>query len=96
MSKKELNLEKLESLGKPKVKKPEIKLDAEKAIQSIHNKSSEREREKEKLKRITIDFPFSLYVDIRKKIVLEEKTLKSYFVSLASQDLRPCDQSSKN
>jgi len=84
MSKKELNLEKLEVLGKPKVKKPEISLDAEKAIQSIHNKSPE----KEKVKRVTIDLPFSLYVDIRKKIVVEERTLKDYVVSLAINDLQ--------
>jgi hypothetical protein len=68
---------------KPTIKKPAIDLDAEKAIQSIHN----REPEKERTKRITIDLPFSLYVDIRKKTVEEEITLKDYFMGLATKDL---------
>ena len=84
MSKKEFNLEKLEPIGKLKVKKAEPKLNTENAIESIHQK----EPQKEKVKRITIDFPFSLYVDIRKKTVEEEITLKDYFVALATKDIQ--------
>ncbi|MEZ4982029.1 MAG: hypothetical protein R2769_10685 [Saprospiraceae bacterium] len=79
MSKKDLDFDKLSSL---KPKKTEAKADPEQAVNSIHNKSSE----KEKVKRITIDLPFSLYVDIRKKTIEEEMTLKDYFVNLSYND----------
>ena len=81
MSKKELDFGKLEP--KLKAKKTET-LNSEKAVQSIHAEKTE----KEKLKRITIDLPFSLYVDIRNKIVVEERTLRDYFINLAEKDLR--------
>ena len=83
MSKKELDFHKLELNSQLKVKKAETNLDAEKAIQSIH----ETKPEKERVKRITIDLPFSVYVEIRKKIIEEEKTLKDYFLNLARKDL---------
>lgn len=83
MSKKEIDFNKLEPLKKLKVKKLETTLNTEKAVQSIHNP----EPEKERLKRITIDLPFSLYKDVRKKTVEEEKTLRDYFIELAENDL---------
>lgn len=79
MSKKDFDFDKLSSL---KPMKAEPKADPEQAIKSIHNKSPD----KEKVKRITIDLPFSLYVDIRKKTIEQEMTLKDYFLSLATKD----------
>lgn len=83
MSKKEIDFEKLELPKNLKVKKSETDLDADKAIKSIHDSQVE----KEKTRRVTIDIPFSIYVQIRKKIVEEEKTLKGYFISLAVKEL---------
>ena len=80
MSKKDLDFDKLSSL---KPKKTKAKADPEQAVKSIHNKNSE----KEKVKRITIDLPFSLYVDIRKKTIEKEMTLKDYFVNLSYNDI---------
>ena len=80
MSKKELDFGKLDP--KLKAKKTET-LNSEKAVQSIHAEKTE----KEKLKRITLDLPFSVYVDVRTKIISEEKTLKDYFIELARKDL---------
>ncbi|MBR9919546.1 MAG: hypothetical protein GYB31_01825 [Bacteroidetes bacterium] len=80
MSKKDLDFDKLSSLKPKKIK---ARADPEKAIESIHNKSPE----KEKVKRITIDLPFSLYVDIRKKTIEEEMTLKDYFVNISNKDI---------
>jgi len=60
-----------------------LKADPEEAVKSIHNKGLE----KEKIKRITIDLPFSIYVDIRKKVIEQEKTLKDYFLELAKENL---------
>lgn len=85
MSKKELNLEKLEPAKK--LKKAESRLDTEKAVQSIHSNKQQKER----VKRITIDLPFSLYVDIRKKTIEEEMTLKDYFIGLVEEDLNGGD-----
>jgi len=79
-NKKDLDFKKLSSL---KPKKAEPKADPEQAVKSIHTKDSE----KEKVKRITIDLPFSVYVDIRKKVIEEEKTLKDFFLDLAKKDL---------
>ena len=81
MGKKELNLE---SLARPKIRKAKSSINTDKIIDSIHQK----EQEKERMKRITIDLPFSLYVDIRKQIIEEERTLKDYFVELAINDLQ--------
>jgi len=81
-NKKDLDFEKLSSL---KPKKIEPKADPEQAVKSIHAKGSE----KEKVKRITIDLPFSVYVEIRKKVIEEEKTLKDFFLELAKNDLNP-------
>jgi hypothetical protein len=83
MSKKEIDFEKLEPNQKLKIKKPETDLDTDKAVKSIHDVKVE----KEKTRRITIDIPFSLYVDVRKKVIEEEKTLKDYFLRLAINDL---------
>lgn len=83
MSKKEIDFNKLGSANKPTVKKLDIPLDAEKAVQSIHDQKSEKER----TKRITVDLPFSLYVDIRKRLIEEESTLKDYFIKLAKTDI---------
>ena len=80
MSKKELDFGKLAAL---KPKKAESNQDTEQAIKVIH----EQLTEKEKVKRVTIDLPFSIYVDIRKKIIDKEQTLKDYFVTLAKADL---------
>jgi len=79
-SKKDLDFEKLSSL---KPKKIEPKADSEQAVKSIHEKNLE----KEKVKRVTIDLPFSLYVEIRKKTIEQEMTLKDYFVTLAGTDM---------
>lgn len=84
MSIKEINFDKLELSKKLKVKKVDTSLDAEKAVQSIHDQKPEKER----TKRITIDLPFSLYVDIRNKTVVKEKTLKDYFIDLVRSDLQ--------
>ena len=75
MSKKDLDFDKLPSL---KPKKTETKTDPEQAVKSIHEKSPK----KEKVKRVTIDLPFSVYVEIRKKVIEEEITLKDYFLNL--------------
>ncbi len=83
MSKDGLDFDKLESLTNLKPKKTESNSDMEKAVKSIHNEAPKKER----VKRITIDLPFSVYVDIRKKIIEEEKTLKDYFLELALNDL---------
>lgn len=80
MKKKDLDFDKLSSL---KPKKAELKADPEQAVKSIHTKGLE----KEKTKRITIDLPFSVYVDIRKKVIEEEMTLKDYFLALAKENL---------
>ena len=58
MSKKDLDFDKLSSL---KPKKTKAKADPEHAVKSIHTKTSE----KEKVKRITIDLPFSVYVALQ-------------------------------
>ena len=63
MNKKDLDFDKLSSLKPNKI---EPKADPEQAVKSIHTKGSE----KEKIKRVTIDLPFSIYVDIRKKTCL--------------------------
>ncbi|MCB0517386.1 MAG: hypothetical protein H6577_23700 [Lewinellaceae bacterium] len=75
MSKKDFDFEKLSSL---KPKKAESQPDTEEAVKSIHEKVSG----KEKVKRVTIDLPFSVYVDIRKKTIEKEITLKEYFLKL--------------
>ena len=80
MSKKDFDYDKLSSL---KPKKTQAKADPEQAVKSIHSQSPE----KEKVKRITIDLPFSLYVEIRKKTIEQEKTLKDYFVNLSYKDI---------
>ena len=82
MSKKELDFEKLGPKKSTELK-PEI--DTEKAVALIHDKKEEKER----TKRITIDIPFSLYVDVRTRVVKEEKTLKDYFLGLARKDMKP-------
>lgn len=81
MSKKELDFDKLSSL---KPNKPEKKTDHEQAVKSIHSKGVG----KEKVKRITIDLPFSLYVDIRKKTIEQESTLKDYFLNLVEESMK--------
>ena len=62
MSKKELDLAKLGTASKLKVKKTESNLDAEKAVQSIHTQN----QGKEKNKKVNCRTSLSLYVDIRK------------------------------
>lgn len=79
MSKKDIDFGKLDRKKKPEVKKVDTSLDTEKAIELIHQLPQEKER----TKRITIDLPFSLYVEIKTKIVEEEKTMKGYFIELA-------------
>ena len=59
-----------------------MRLDAEKAVQKIHNAKPE----KEWVKRVTIDLPFSVYAEIRKKTVDEDITLKDFFIGLAKND----------
>ncbi|MEM9921698.1 MAG: hypothetical protein AAF990_26585 [Bacteroidota bacterium] len=59
------------------------KVDVEEAVALIHNEQLEKER----TKRITIDIPFSLYVDVRTKVVKKEMTLKDYFLGLVTKDL---------
>lgn len=81
MSKKKLDFDKLSAL---KPKKSEPKIDSDSAVKSIHTKGEERK----KVKRITIDLPFSLYVDIKKQLIESEQTMKDYFVNLAEDDLR--------
>jgi hypothetical protein len=83
MSKKDFDLDKLESFKKLTPKKTATKADPEDAVQAIHTKPKEKER----VKRVTIDLPFSTYVEIRKKIIEDEKTLKDYFLDLALSDL---------
>ena len=83
MSKKELDLDKLGVSKKMKVKKPDVNLDTDKAIQNIHKPKSE-----EKIKRISLDLPFSLYKEVKRKAIDEEITMKDYFVNLATKDLK--------
>jgi hypothetical protein len=83
MSKNDFDLDKLESFKKLTLKKTETKADPEGAVQAIHTKPKEKER----VKRVTIDLPYSTYVEIRKKIIEEEKTLKDYFLDLAVSNL---------
>lgn len=85
MSKKDIDFGKLDIKKKPELKKSDTSLNTEKAIELIHNQPQEKER----TKRITIDIPFSLYVDVRTKVVKEEKTLKDYFLELARKDMKP-------
>jgi len=82
MSKKDLDFGKLDMKKKPEVIKSDISLDTEKAIELIHTQTQEKER----TKRVTIDLPFSLYVDIKKRLVEEEKTMKDYFIKLAQKN----------
>jgi len=84
MSKKDFDLDKLESFKKLTPKKTETRANPEDAIQAIHTKPKEKER----VKRVTIDLPYSTYVEIRKKIIEEEKTLKDYFLGLANNNLQ--------
>ena len=79
MSKKDIDFGKL-ALNQ---EEPEKKIDVEEVVALIHNEQLEKER----TKRITIDIPFSLYVDVRTKVVKEEMTLKDYFLGLATKDL---------
>lgn len=78
MSKKDIDFGKL-ALDQ-EVKQEQV--DVEEAVALIHDE----EPEKERTKRITIDIPFSLYVEVRTKVVQEEKTLKDYFLGLARKD----------
>lgn len=80
MSKKEIDFGKLG----PANHQEEPHIDTEEAVARIHDELPSKER----TKRITIDIPFSLYVDVRTKVVKEEKTLKDYFLSLAAKDLK--------
>lgn len=82
MSKKDLDFGKLDMKKKPEVIKSDTNLNTEKAIELIHKQAQQKER----TKRVTIDLPFSLYVDIKKRLVEEEKTMKDYFVELASNN----------
>ena len=72
MGKEELDFNKLGSGNKPTIKKPDLNIDAEKAVQEIHNAKPEKER----VKRVTIDLPFSVYVDIKKRAIDEDVTSK--------------------
>ena len=89
MTRKELDFNKLSSL---KPKKAESPIDSDKAVNTIHHK----ETEKEKVKRVTIDLPFLLYADIRRKLIDNKQTLKDYFMTLAKKDLRQIGSSKKN
>ncbi|MEO1518954.1 MAG: hypothetical protein AAFV95_28320 [Bacteroidota bacterium] len=80
MSKKDIDFGKLALTQE----EPIEKIDVEEAVALIHNEQPEKER----TKRITIDIPFSLYVDVRTKVVIEEKTLKDYFLGLARKDMQ--------
>ena len=80
MSKKEIDFGKLAS----NQEQANEKIDVEEAVALIHDEQPEKER----TKRITIDIPFSLYVDVRTKVVKEEKTLKNYFLGLARKDMQ--------
>ena len=80
MSKKDIDFGKLALTQE----EPIEKIDVEEAVALIHNEQPEKER----TKRITIDIPFSLYVDVRTKVVMEEKTLKDYFLGLARKDMQ--------
>ena len=84
MGKEELDFGKLGSVNKPTFKKTELPLDAEKAVQKIHSTKTEKER----VKRVTIDLPFSVYTEIRKKTIDEDITLKDYFIGLAKNGLK--------
>lgn len=81
MSKKDLDFGKLSSKKKPKVKKQVASLNEEQAISAIHEKQSKRN------KRVTIDLPHSLYMEVRKKALESEITLREYFIRLSKQDL---------
>ena len=88
MSKKELNLQKLDLGMKKEVRKSNIPQGSvETAVKSIHKSSNSQER----VKRVTIDFPVSLYKMIRSKTVEEEITLKDYFIGLSEKDLNKKD-----
>ena len=84
MSKKELDLQKLDLGNKKVVKRDSLTQDSlETAVKSIHNPAASKER----TKRVTIDLPVSLYKRIRNKTIEEEITLKDYFMNLSEQDL---------
>ena len=76
MSKKEIDFDKLDLKKQGEGRGAEPEIDTEKAIALIHDKQPEKER----IKRITIDIPFTLHVEVRTKVVQEEKTLKDYFL----------------
>lgn len=79
MSKKELDLQKLNLAKKPISTQDSL----EKAVKSIHDSAKPKER----TKRVTIDLPISLYKKIRSKTIEDEITLKDYFLRLSSKDL---------
>ena len=84
MSKKELDLQKLDLGNKKVVKRDTFTQDSmETAVKSIHSPTKSKERSK----RVTIDLPVSLYKRIRNKTVEEEITLKDYFTSLSEKDM---------
>ena len=84
MSKKELDLQKLDLGIKKEVRKSNIPQGSvETAVKSIHKSANSQER----VKRVTIDLPVSLYKRIRNKTIEEEITLKDYFMSLSEKDL---------
>ena len=83
MAKKELDFNKLDLVKKPAIKKPESNLNAEKAVSAIHQKSPEKER----LKQVSFELPFSLYVELKKAVAERDTTLKEYFRGLCERDL---------
>ncbi|MEL6257322.1 MAG: hypothetical protein AAFR87_35340, partial [Bacteroidota bacterium] len=58
-------------------------MDIDKTIDFIHHK----EPELEKVKKISVDFPISLYKRVKSKAIEEEITLKGYFLRLVEKDL---------
>ena len=84
MSKKELDLQKLDLGNKKGIRRHNLTQDSmETAVNSIHSPVKSQER----TKRVTIDLPVSLYKRIRNKTIEEEITLKDYFMSLSEEDL---------
>jgi len=50
-------------------------------------KNHRKNKKVKKRKIFRIDLPFSVYVDIWKKVIEEEKTLKDYLLELAKENL---------
>lgn len=54
-------------------------------------KIKKRKGESKKTQRVTVDFPYQVYGDMKEVVEEEGKTLRGYIVSLVKKDLRKKD-----